>query len=295
MEFRQLQYFLLVAQELSFSKASQKAFVTQQALSKSILSLEEELGVSLFERLPHGIVLTPFGQSLLKNAYHISDAMNEAINDIHNMKANLSGTIQLAITIGVENDFPVQDLFKFQEIHPQYQISTITSSDMEIEDWLLSGKIELGLMGALGSVPKLDYILLKQSSTLLAVHKNNPLSKKDSVQIEDLRNEHFLFGQSKYYANSRLVATCNLSGFTPEIKHQTGDIDYLSQLITNNQGIFLCPDTSAKFFNHPDIVLIPFKDDPYIFCVYLAIKKTRKLSPEAELFKDFLLHIKSKS
>ena len=65
MELRQLQYFLMVAQEQSFAKAAKKTYVSQQALSKSVLSLEQELGVPLFERLPHGVELTEYGLTLL--------------------------------------------------------------------------------------------------------------------------------------------------------------------------------------------------------------------------------------
>ena len=67
MEFRQLQHFLVVAQELNFSKAAQKSYITQQALSKSIKILEKELGVPLFERLPRGLALTEYGTVLSTN------------------------------------------------------------------------------------------------------------------------------------------------------------------------------------------------------------------------------------
>ena len=120
MELRQLQYFLMVAQEQSFAKAAKKTYVSQQALSKSVLSLEQELGVPLFERLPHGVELTEYGQTLLKKAYRITNSVNEAVSEIHNMKDNVGRTIQLAITTGVEDTFQVKDLLRFQVFGPEH-------------------------------------------------------------------------------------------------------------------------------------------------------------------------------
>lgn len=289
MELRQLQYFLLVAQEHSFSKAAKKAYMSQQALSKSILSLEQELGVPLFERRPHGVTLTAYGQSLMRKAWHITNTVNEAVSELHNMKENLGRTIRLAITTGVEESFHVSTLFRFQDMYPQYQISTVASTDREIEQWLISEKIELGLLGAQGDSAKLDFLCLRESVTFLAVHRDNPLSAQTSVCLEDLRHEHFLLGSTDFYANNQLMAVCNLNGFTPDVWHQTENILYLSSLVANNQGIFLCPATSMEHFNHPSIRLIPIRDDPKIFSVHLATKKNHTLSVGADLFRTFIL------
>jgi len=289
MELRQLQYFLMVAQEQSFAKAAKKTYVSQQALSKSVLSLEQELGVPLFERLPHGVELTEYGQTLLKKAYRITNSVNEAVSEIHNMKDNVGRTIQLAITTGVEDTFQVKDLLRFQDIYPQYRISTIASTDREIERMMLSEKIELGILGARGDSSKLDFTCLRESATLLAVHRDNPLSQRASVCLEDLKEECFISGASDYYANNRMRAICNMLGFTPDVRHQTENITYIAQLVDNGQGIFLCPATSMESFDYPNIRLVPIRDDPKIFSVHLATKKNHLLSAGAALFRDFIL------
>ena len=289
MELRQLQYFLMVAQEQSFAKAAKKTYVSQQALSKSVLSLEQELGVPLFERLPHGVELTEYGQTLLKKAYRITNSVNEAVSEIHNMKDNVGRTIQLAITTGVEDTFQVKDLLRFQDIYPQYRISTIASTDREIERMMLSEKLELGILGARGDSTKLDFTCLRESATLLAVHKDNPLSQRASVCLEDLKEECFISGASDYYANNRMRAICNMLGFTPDVRHQTENITYIAQLVDNGQGIFLCPATSMESFDYANIRLVPIRDDPKIFSVHLATKKNHLLSAGAALFRDFIL------
>lgn len=289
MELRQLQYFLLVAQELNFAKASKKAFVSQQALSKSVLTLEKEMGIPLFERLPHGVALTPYGQVFLNKANHIVTELNNTVSDIHAMKMNTENTIHVAVTTGVDNCLSVKDLINFQVLNPKYRISTISNNDSIIEKWLFSEKYELGILGAQGDLSKLDFIPLLESKTLLAIHKDNPLSSRSTLRLEELSEESFVFGSSDYYVNNRLFSLCNLLGFTPKISHSTTNILYIAQLVAYNQGIFLCPDNSVKYFNHPDIRLIPFEFDPSIFCMYLVTKKNHSLSKGAQLFRDFIL------
>jgi DNA-binding transcriptional LysR family regulator len=292
MELRQLQYFLLAAQEQSFAKASQKAYVSQQALSKSIISLERELGVPLFERLPHGVVLTSYGQLLLEKAYHITAEVNGVVNDIQTMKNSEGNTIKVALTTGVEDGFSVLNLLEFQNIYPQYRLVTISSNDIQIEEWIVNERIELGILGAKGETSRVEYTLLRENDTMLAVHKDNPLSTKHSVCLADLKNEQFLIATSGYHIYHRLLAVCNLAGFTPNIRHQTPNVIYLTQLIMKNQGIFLSPHFPGgpeSPMNHPDIRMIPIEDDPKIFSEYLVQKKGRTLSSGAMLFRNYVL------
>lgn len=289
MELHQLQYFILVAQNLSFAKASEQAYVSQQALSKSIIALEKELGIKLFFRLPHGLALTSYGQTLLNNANQILAQVNKMKNDLHNMRLNERNNIRIALTTGVEDNIPIEDLTEFQDRYPDYEISTVASNDKTIEKWLFSETLEIAFLGALGDLTKLDFTLLHASTTVLAIHKDNPISQKASVKLEDLSNEFFLSGSSEYYANNRLLLLCNLLGFNPKIKHTTANILFLSKLVAHNQGIFLCPKDSIQYFDHPNICLIPFEDDPKIYCVYLATKKDHPLSDGVKLFKQYIL------
>jgi DNA-binding transcriptional LysR family regulator len=289
MEFRQLQHFMLVAQELSFAKASKQAYITQQALSKSVIALEKELGVQLFKRHPHGVSLTSYGQVLLRNTNQIFAQINNMENDIRNVKLKKSNTIRIAITGGVENSFSIENFIAFQDSYPQYEVSTVTSNDVTIEKWLCSEQIELALLGARGDSAKLDFIPLFESATMLAVHKSNPLCRKSSVKLEDLYNEVFISGSTEYYAINRLFLICKFLGFIPTVKHITENILFIAQLVASNQGVFLCPDSSIRYFDHPNICLLPFEDDPKIFSVYLVTPKNQPLSEGAELLKEFIL------
>jgi DNA-binding transcriptional LysR family regulator len=292
MELRQLQYFLLVAQDLSFSKASRRAYVCQQALSRSIISLENELEVPLFERLTHGLVLTKYGEALTRKANLVTSQVNNIISEIHKLKNDIKNDIKIAFTVGTENGLIFEYVMEFQEQNPQYVISIVTQSDSEIEELLNAERLEIGILGAQGNMANLDFFLLESSSTYLVVNRENPLAKMKMVNMENLKNEHFIFGSSNYYANTRLFSVCNLAGFTPHLKHQTESINLIKKLVAHNRGIFLCPNNSAEQLNCPEIVLLPFEQDPHIFGHYLATKKNYTFSRQARELKTFLLEKK---
>lgn len=289
MELKQLQHFLIVAQELSFTKAAEKAYVSQQALSKSVRMLENELEVALFERLPRGLALTSCGQFLLKRGYKISALVNDTITDIHNISEERDVNIPIAITDGVEDTFPVSVLFQFQKDYPEYRISTILNSDRAIEEMLVSERIELGLTGAHGDTGRLKFYPLIKSGTRVIVHKSNPLSKRDAVSLEELRNERFLFSSSDFYSNSQFLTVCNVLGFSPNIYHQSSGIGFQLRLAEENQGIILCPDTVEKKLSSPELCVLRIKDDPCFFHIHLAVKKNHALSEGAERLKTYIL------
>lgn len=290
MELKQLQHFLIVAQELSFTKAAEKAFVSQQALSKSVRMLENELNVELFERLPRGLALTPCGQFLLKRGYKISSLLNDTIIDIHNISEDRNANIPIALTEGVEDTFPISALFQFQKDYPRYRISTILNSDRVIEEMLISERIELGLTGARGDTAKLRFHPLLKSETRVIIHSSNPISKKECVGLDELRNERFLFSSSDFYCNNRFLAVCNVLGFSPHIYHQVSGIAFKLRLAEENQGIILCPDNVEKQLHSPNLCVLRLKDDPCFFHIHLAVKKNRTLSEGAELLKTYILN-----
>jgi DNA-binding transcriptional LysR family regulator len=294
MELRQLQYFLLVAQDLSFSKASKRAYVCQQALSKSIISLENELKVSLFERLPHGLVLTKYGEALTRKANLVTSQVNDIISEIHKLKNGIKNDTKIAFTVGTENGLIFEYVMEFQEQNSQYVISIATQSDLEIEELLNTEKLEIGILGAQGNMANLDFFLLESYSTYLVVNRKNPLAEMKTVNMENLSNEQFIFGSSNYYANTRLFSVCNLAGFTPRLKHQTENINLIKKLVALNEGIFLCPNNSVEQLSCPEIALLPFEEDPHIFGHYLATKKNHTLFQQAQELKNFLLEKKYK-
>lgn len=290
MEFRQLQHFLVVAQELNFSKAAIKSYISQQALSKSIKTLEDELEVSLFERLPRGLALTEYGQILLKHSYKISEELLETYNDIRHKKNASNKNVVIALTAGVEDTFPLSIIFDYQENHPDIQLNTLINNDHAIEKMLLEDKVDFALVGAVGNSDQFEYFPLIKSQTRVIVHRDNPLSQREIVSLDDLKDETFLFSSTEYNVNKHLLTICGALGFTPKICHQSAGIGFWLFLASEKQGIILAPDT-VDYRPIPDTLkVLKLENDPYLFFIHIAQKKNAALTKGAENFKRHILN-----
>lgn len=294
MEFRQLQHFIAAAEELNFTQASAKAYISQQALSKSIRMLEEELGVSLFERLPRGLKLTEYGHILLKYSLEISSILLQAHTDIRYRKENSEQNIAVALTAGVEDTFPLHIIFDYQRKHPDQIISTTLNNDCIIEDMLLKETIDFAIIGAKGNRETLQYQSLIKSDTVVLMNESNPLSTRESVCLEELKDEKILFSSTDYNVNKQFLSACNLLGFIPQICHNSAGIGFLLTLASENQGIVFSPSTLDPNLIPTNLRLIKLEDDPHFFHIHIVTKKGRTLSQNASRLIEEMAHLLSK-
>ena len=284
-----MQYFVSVSDKLSFAQASRELYISQQALSKSIISLENELGVKLFERLSSGVELTQYGEALLPSASGIINLIKGISDNMNRIKLEQMKIVHFAMTNGVEEIVTADLIRKWTQLYPEYEISTTSTTDKEIEKNLLAGKIEFAIVGSLGSNPMLEYELICQTEASLVVPKSNPLSKRDIVSITDLKKEHLLLNSNDYYCRNRLNDLCRLSGFLPKISFETPDSHYLSRLVACGQGICLCPDTLKLYYRDPNIVIVPFERNLDIFAITFATRKGAVHSLGTKIFRSFFI------
>jgi DNA-binding transcriptional LysR family regulator len=145
LDFR-LKVFQSVAQNLSFTKASNELFVTQPAITKHIKELESEFEVKLFDRIGNKIFLTEAGSILLSYADHIVSLHNEAKFEISQLKGNLEGNIRLGASTTIAQYVIPSALAKFNERFPEIKLSLINGNTERIEQRLLKNEIDIGIV-----------------------------------------------------------------------------------------------------------------------------------------------------
>ena len=291
MEFRQLQHFLIAAQENSFSKAADKIYISQQALSKSIAALEQELKVPLFQRTHRGVSLTEQGRIFQKKAYAIMEMMNNTLIEMQNLQAVQNQSIPLSVTSGLENWLDIEYLLAFSNRYPEYTICTRADDDIQIEEKIIHDAEEIGIVGSIGNPTRLDTVRLLSLDTLVAVSRSNPLSRYECVPFSALANENFILTHSHHYANTFLITYCNMAGFVPKVCHETAEINYTARLVAANQGIFFLPalSLSASAFREEEVGFLRLEGDPKIFSINLVKKRGKTLSRGASLLYQYMI------
>lgn len=253
MELRQLRYFVAVAEEGNISRAAQKIFLTQSALSRQIKALEEEIGHCLFERQAHSIHLTPTGAYAWEKANELLAQADQFLEDVRNAGTQLRLRVGYApsLTAGVLSEA----VASFTQVHSNAHVELMDLSTQEMLSKLDADEVDVILtvepeedgqkVSLVGdcksgkSIRGVVWVPLLQHSWQVAVSKMNPLAKKKSLNIDDLKEEAFLFFSQKQYPEywERLYGWLRQNGVHPEIKGEYDGIDSLLAAVDSRQGV----------------------------------------------------------
>lgn len=142
---RQFRYFIAAATTGQFSTAAIAEHVSQSAITNAVQSLERRLKLKLFERLPHGVSLTPEGQVFFHHALHVMDAVNDALNHATLKPQAMEGTIRLAATYTVLGYFLPDLLSRYKRSYPNVEIDLIDMERRQLERAVREGNVDLGI------------------------------------------------------------------------------------------------------------------------------------------------------
>lgn len=144
LEIRQIKYFLVLAQELNFSRAAERLFITQPPLTRQIQQLEEHLGVQLFVRNNKSVALTVAGKSFLEEAQKIMVMVHESENRTRLVNDGKVGLLNIGIFgSAIFNDIP-QLLLSFRTLYPEVNIGLYQMSKSEQINALRTKQITIG-------------------------------------------------------------------------------------------------------------------------------------------------------
>jgi DNA-binding transcriptional LysR family regulator len=196
MELRHLEYFVAVAEELSFTRASKRLHVVQSGVSAAIRSLERELGVALFDRSPQRVALSDAGEVLLPRARATLDAAQTARDAVEGVRGGVRGTVTVGTMTAVGLvDVPAL-LGRFHAEHPavtlRLRMSTTTGS-AGLAGALVAGELDLAFLSLPGRPPSgLRWRELASTPIVLVVPADHVLAGLDTVSIARVAGERFV-------------------------------------------------------------------------------------------------------
>lgn len=255
-EHRHLRYFLAVAEELHFRKAAEKLFISQPGLSRQIKQMEQDLGVTLFERNNRRVALTKTGDYLQKelqiNLKNLEDILAHSKLIHHGKEGHLTlgfvGSAMLQIIPAIlkqfNSKFP-KVMFKLEEMDNQKQI-----------EGLLSQEIDVGFV-RLERVPRsLEIHTVLKETFCLVLPKNHPVNKRNFKNLSQFKDSPFILFDPEYSASyyEKVMQIFDGFGFAPIISHNTIHASSIYKLVENNLGVSIVPkslqfgyDMNVKF------------------------------------------------
>ncbi|TGD89230.1 LysR family transcriptional regulator [Mycolicibacterium sp. CH28] len=146
MELRSLEYFLAVAEELSFTRAAAKCRISQPTISASIQALERELGEPLFDRLPRGISLSPGGEVLVPHARQCLAAAAVITSEFSARAGLVSGELRLGTVSGIERTFVPDLLGTFHQKFPGVDVMLTEATSAPLLDRVIRGGLDAAII-----------------------------------------------------------------------------------------------------------------------------------------------------
>ena len=187
MEIRVLKYFLLVAREENITKAANLLHLTQPTLSRQLMQLEEELGVQLFRRSKHRIILTEEGMLLRRRAEEIVALADKTRDDLQRRGEQLSGTVAVGSGELQSSRFLTQLLTAFQRENPLVSFSIYSGNSDNIKERIERGLLDIGLLQEPVDIAKYSFVRTPgREQWGVLVREDSELASRKSVSPADL-------------------------------------------------------------------------------------------------------------
>lgn len=185
MNLSQLYYFRKLAQLQHYTKAAKELYITQPSLSDSISSLEQELGLSLFQKEGRNVKLTKYGKEFYE---YVDAALNELDKGIAVAKSKsglLGGVIDLGCIPTILGDYVPSVLTRYREIYPKVSFNIYQGHTLRLLDELKKGTYDLAFCSKTEDT-ELEFVPILAQRLILVVRADHPLAQKESVMLEEL-------------------------------------------------------------------------------------------------------------
>ena len=289
MELRHLEYFVAVAEELSFTRASRRLHVVQSGVSSAIQGLERELGAALFDRDRHRVTLTEAGRALLPEARATLAAAQAAADAVAETTAGLRGALSIGTMISTGPvGLPVL-LGRFHEQHPGVlvKLRVMPGGSAELAREVISGGLDLALLSLPGEAPAgLAVRPLAQEPLALICAAKHPLASVESVPLETLAEEAFIDFPVGWGTGAIVDRAFAAAGIDRQVSFEVADYATAAGLVGNGLGVAFVPTSTAASLDGVARVRV---DAALDWRILVATAATRRASAAARAFLAELL------
>ena len=245
MTLQQLRYIVSIDKYRHFGKAAESCGLTQSTLSLMVKKIEEELDVRLFDREAHPVAPTEVGRKVIDQAKVVLYNADQIVEITRSEKENLSGPLSLAL-ISTVAPVLVPGLFKhIGERHPSISLRTEEMLTETIKDKLRKAEIDMGLLAGPVNEPDLLEIPLYHERFLAYVSPDNPAYAQENIRTETLlRQPIWIIRDGLRQQDPSDMTEGN---FIFERFFEGGRVGILIQVVNNNGGITIVPETHSNF------------------------------------------------
>ncbi|WP_066307563.1 LysR family transcriptional regulator [Bacillus sp. FJAT-29814] len=286
MHFEQLFYFQTVAKHNSFTKASEELNLSQPALSRSILRLEEEIGVPLLERKSRGVVLNQYGKVFLEYVNQVLSEMKDAKQKIHDMVDPNHGTISLAFIQTLGSSFVPDLISDFQKEFPNIQFQLSQNISSKILKEIHAANIDIGFCSPLEQHEGLCSVPVLSEELFLIVPASHRLAEKERINLSEVADEPFILFKPQTALHDLIENLCHEAGFHPRKVFEGYEERTVSDLVGANFGVAIVPHIPN--LDKSKISMIQVQSPKCFRVIQMVWRRNGYMSPAVTNFKEFV-------
>lgn len=248
-----LQHFKLVAtivKKGTLTKAAEELHLTQSALSHQLKELEKELGVSIFDRRGKKLQLSEMGARFLLSAEKILAELEDLEKDIQNMKSGELGSLRITTQCYTAYHWLPRIITEYKHSSPAIDIHIVSAITQPIEESLLKGELDVGIIRTRPVNPLVKYEPLFKDQLVAIMSPDHPLAFKKSIRIADLEGEEIFL----HLANMSTGPINIIEGMMQEQQvkanhiHRIHYTDAIVEMINANMGISIMADWIVQHY-----------------------------------------------
>jgi len=289
MEMNQLEFFRKVVEEGSFSKAAERVYRTQPAVSIAIRRLEEEIGAPLFERSQKTPALTDVGQVIYDYAKQILSLRDQALDGVAEMKLLKRGRVRIGANESTSHYLLPQIILDYLKRYPQVKVEIFGDSSDHLPREVLDGKVDFALMAFEAVDSDLKSFPLLKDELVLIMHPDHPLAKRAAVTVEELGKESFVAHNVKTGSRQRVIEAFAHHRTPLNITLELATIETIKRFVQLKIGLGFVPRMCvAEELERGSLAAVPVQDLTYERTLWVTHRREMIFSHAAAAFLELL-------
>jgi LysR family nitrogen assimilation transcriptional regulator len=245
MDLKQIEYFLRVAEERSFSRAAERLGITQPSISRQIGLLEQELGQHLLMRNGRGVEPTDAGLQLMEHARALLALAARTKEDLQTFRRLPSGKVVIGLPPRIARVMTLPLVQRFGQAFPAASISVAEGLSTQMREWLLSGRVELALLYDPPASPQLTYESLFREDMVLATAATGRLRLPARIKVDDLEKYPLIVPSQPNAIRSLVDGICRPRGIRLNIVAEIDAVHTIVELASQGHAYAILPRSAV--------------------------------------------------
>lgn len=246
MELRQLQYFTVICEEGSVTRASQRLNLVQPALSQQVSKLEDELGFRLFTRTPKGMIPTDQGKLAYQMFSGVLRELRNAVQVLGDDDGEVRGTVTLGVVASVANHALVDTLLEFHRKHSKVHVRATGGYTGELREMLRSGQLDLIIINTPLQARSAESINIINENLALIGASGTPLPVPAPVQIAALETLKLVIPSPRHGLRAIMDRAAQAEGCTLAPLMEFDDLMPIEEFVTNSDFFTILPPMAVS-------------------------------------------------